>query len=243
MVESYGFGVQFKYHEKGHKNYVAAKYGNLREEILCNELYTISSFEYESIASKAQQYLSSHRGRTLEARKQSVLNRVYGVAVNAPISLQHVIALMLYTNMDELQRALKTGCKLLATDNGKVDAVKERNAEIASWCRLLLESIVFYGESMSERDSFYHGLSRKLLFRSVIAAFNCPTSTTSLKSVAYRFSTGSGIIVQLSRSNAFDYHYLDASYLSDYPHEEEQLFFQVLHFDSILEDVAFLVNV
>jgi len=88
---------------------------------------------------------------------------------------------------------------------------------------------------MNEDQYFYHGLSRRLLFRSVIAAFNCPTSTTSKKSVAYQFSTGSGIIVQLSRSNAFDYHYLDASYLSDYPHEEEQLFFQAqLCFEDIV---------
>ena len=41
VVESYGFGLQFKYHEKGHKNYVAARWGGLKEEILCNALYTI----------------------------------------------------------------------------------------------------------------------------------------------------------------------------------------------------------
>merc|ERR1712083_342163 len=54
-------------------------------------------------------------------------------------------------------------------------------------------------------------------------------------SVAYNFSTENGIIVQLSRFASLDSHYLDVSDLSDYPNEQERLFFQAqLSFEDII---------
>ena len=172
------------------------------------------------------QYLSSYKGRSLIARKQSQLNSICKIEVNSVITLDHILALMLYTNMDELQRKFKAGCRYM-NENDKLEHVMERNQEIAHWCRLLWEATTFFGESITKKQTFYHGLSCKLLFTSVTAAFNCPTSTTVNKSVAYNFSTETGIIVQLSRSALVDSHYLDVSDLSDYPNEQERLFFQV----------------
>merc|ERR1712228_650569 len=178
ITSSYGFGEQFKYHTKSHKNYISPKYKNLKDEILNNTLYTISEFDFNSLTKKSDDYLSSYRGRSLKARKQSNLNNICHIVPNSIIRLDHIIALMLYTNMDDLQREFKKGCRFLVEDNENVDLVKLRNAEIANWCRLLWESITFFGESISKKQVFYHGLNCKLLFGSVIAAFNCPTSTT-----------------------------------------------------------------
>merc|ERR1712228_136219 len=228
-------GEQFKYHTKSHKNYISPKYKNLKDEILNNTLYTISEFDFNSLTKKSDDYLSSYRGRSLKARKQSNLNNICHIVPNSIIRLDHIIALMLYTNMDDLQREFKKGCRFLVEDNENVDLVKLRNAEIANWCRLLWESITFFGESISKKQVFYHGLNCKLLFGSVIAAFNCPTSTTVNKSVAYNFSTDNGIIVQLSKYASLDSHYLDVSDLSDYPNEQERLFFQAqLGFQDII---------
>lgn len=235
VLSSYGFGAQFKYHDKSQKNYIEAKYSNLKNEILNNKLYRISDFDFESLSEKAKQYLSSYRGRLLKARKQSQLNELCKIKPNDNITLNHVIVLMLYTNMDDLQREFKKGCRYLITDNQKLEPVKQRNREIANWCRLLWESITFYGESITKKQAFYHGLNCKLLFTSVIAAFNCPTSTTVNKSVAFNFSTENGIIVQLTKFQSLDSHYLDVSDLSDYPNEQERLFFQAqLGFEDII---------
>jgi len=239
-LSSYGFGAQFKYHAasaavKSHKMFIQATHADLKTEILNNKLYRISDFDFASIHAKAQTYRESYRGRTLKARKQGALNRICRIEVNSAIELDHIIVLMLYTNMDELQREFKKGCRYLLSDNQKIDAVKERNREIAHWCRLLLEAITFFGESIEGKKVFYHGLSCKLLFTSVIAAFNCPTSTTVNKSVAYNFSTEQGIIVQLSKYASLDSHFLDVSDLSDYPNEQERLFFQAqLGFEDII---------
>ena len=234
-LSSYGFGAQFKYHQKTHKNYIKSRYKNLKNEILNNKLYQISLFDYDSLTEKAKQYLISYRGRLLIARKKSKLNQICLIKPNTPITLQHIISLMLYTNMDDLQREFKKGCRYLITDNQKIEFVKKRNQEIANWCKLLWESITFYGESINKKQVFYHGLNCKLLFNSVIAAFNCPTSTTVNKSVAFNFSTENGIIVQLGKFGSLDSHYLDVSDLSDYPNEQERLFFQAqLGFQDII---------
>jgi len=241
VTSSYGFGAQFKYHKsklkgaKVHKNYIKPRYMNLKEEILQNKLYVISEFDFNSLAKKSSDYLSSYRGKSMKARKQAGLNDEASILPNSTITLDHIISMMLYTNMDDLQREFKKGCRFLAEDNQKVERVMKRNEEIANWCRLLWESITFFGESISKKQVFYHGLNCKLLFGSVIAAFNCPTSTTVNKSVAYNFSTDNGIIVQLSKHASLDSHYLDVSDLSDYPNEQERLFFQAqLGFQDII---------
>merc|ERR1712190_530211 len=111
----------------------------------------------------------SYKGKSLIARKQIILNSICKIDVNAVIRWDHIMALMLYTNMDELQRKFKAGCRFMNT-NDNVDTVKQRNQQIAHWCRLLWEAITFFGESISKKQAFYHGLSCKLLFTSVIAA-------------------------------------------------------------------------
>lgn len=225
VLSSYGFGTKFKYHDTTHKSYVEPKFDGLKSEMLNNALYTINEFDFDSLISKATDYKSSYRGRYIIARKQKRnLNTICDIPPNAAIHLDHIIALMLYTNMDDLQREFKKkGCKFLASDHQIVERVKKRHREITNWCRLIWESITFYGESITKTQLFYHGLNCKVLFNSLIATFNCPISTTVNKSVAYNFSTdNNGIIVQFSKYTSVDSHYLDVSDLSDYPNEQER---------------------
>eukprot|EP01084_Bolivina_argentea_P063041 115167_1 len=168
--------------------YVKAKYYNLKYELISNCLYKISKFEFESILSECQEYLQCYRAPQTANNDKRILLSICNIKPNTPITIDHVMSIMLYTNMDNLQREFKKGCRFVKNDTDQMD-VKKRNKEIANWCRLVWESIRFFGKSMKESDVFYHGLNCKLLFDSVIAAFNCPTSTTVNKLIAYHFST------------------------------------------------------
>ena len=102
--------------------------------------------------------------------------------------------------------------------------VIERNSEIANWCRLLREAIVFWGKTMKKKEELWCGISSRLVLRSLNQRFECPLSTTRSYDVAQRF-TGDhqGVILQVKRSNSRT-RCLDVSPISAHPQEEESLF-------------------
>eukprot|EP01084_Bolivina_argentea_P243402 408047_1 len=77
----------------------------------------------------------------------------------------------------------------------------------------------------------YHGLNRKMNFEEFQSYFNQPISTTSSIEAAQMFSRGTGIILTLKsaakhlRDARKIPKYLSVSFLSDFPGEEERLFY------------------
>eukprot|EP01083_Nonionella_stella_P212648 767718_1 len=74
----------------------------------------------------------------------------------------------------------------------------------------------------------YHGLSKVMMFERFTAYFNQPVSTTIEYHTALKFSQGQGIVLEFRRGGknpSLIPKYLDVSWLSTFPEEDERLFY------------------
>ena len=175
-------------------------------------------------------------------------NDIAKITADQIITKQHLISIMIYTNHSEIQRRYKETLRLPANikvnDNNnnhrngetkedndiyqqKYIELKEQNSEIANWCRLLFESVRFWGTIMTEKDFFFHGIDRTLLFDKFYGSFKSPISTSTQISVAQSFKDNQeGIIIKVSCSSEKSMiPFLDVSFISDFRMESERLFY------------------
>eukprot|EP01084_Bolivina_argentea_P094410 169723_1 len=109
--------------------------------------------------------------------------------------------------------------------------VRERHLKLYHYSRALFEAIEFFGEQMGPEMIVYHGLDCPLQFKQFNAYFDQPVSTTPSKKSAQEFSRGTGIIIALKAGTEhFDDaskipKYLNVSSFSDFPNEDERLFY------------------
>eukprot|EP01084_Bolivina_argentea_P137687 242493_1 len=91
---------------------------------------------------------------------------------------------------------------------------------------------------MTDQQAVYHGLDKPFLFKEFLSHFNAPTSTTPDLLCAVNFSKEKGIILALRNANdAFaknaivsqfmkdQTRYVDVSWISDFSHEKEYLYY------------------
>ena len=81
---------------------------------------------------------------------------------------------------------------------------------------------------MTNRMRAYHGLNKVMYFERFTAYFNQPISTTKSLETAFSFADGIGIILTFKRGGSKEEglipQYLDVSWLSAFPNEEERYF-------------------
>ena len=199
-------------------NSVQPKYSTLREELTMNEHATISEAEYKRL-----RRICSKLKRNYIAKDIGIMNEVCGIKPGSEMTVEHMICLKVYTDFTDQQATFKEQCRSLYRDE-PIEKIIRRNREIAHWCRLLRESIMFFGETMTESDTVYCGLNAKLIFSSLHQIFECPLSTTLNKTVAMGFAEETqGIILTLKRSSPKTRFFNMAS-ISAFDHEDERLF-------------------
>ena len=101
---------------------------------------------------------------------------------------------------------------------------------VANWCRLLKESVYYFGDLLGEDDKLYHGVNKRLMFQRVAKKFNLAMSTTTSHFVASKLLFGeneNGICLILGKMFALEENnlFLDVSLFSDYPNEEERIIY------------------
>eukprot|EP01084_Bolivina_argentea_P196611 337045_1 len=206
-----------------------SKYANLKQEFLLNCLYPLNLKQYESLAAKANDFIECYQQQLLCAKREAEYKS--NIHYGDPITVEHVMAVMSYCNIDNLQSSFKNGFRITDKCENMID-IKGKQSEIAIWTRLVLESVVLFGEQFTYDDTVYHGLNSKLQFDHLSAVFSMPTSTTVSLAVAQRFAinVNNGIILEMTTSapNAARNCYLDVYstfIFSDYPNEKERLIF------------------
>ena len=216
----FSFGVYLEYWRRNRRNSVLPKYSSLGEELTKNRHATITNDQYDMLLRQCTKLRAKH---CLLAKNIGVMNRVCGIEPNSEMTLEHVIAVKLYTDFTVHQAIFKQHCRRLHREE-TIESVIQRNREIAHWSRLLRECIMFYGETMETSDVVYCGLNAHLIFRSLHQRFECPMSTTKQRTVAMHFAEkGNGIVLTLKRSNAKT-RYFDVTPFTSYKHEDERLF-------------------
>ena len=216
----FSFGVYLEYWRRNRRNSVLPKYSSLREELTMNRHAAITNGQYDMLLRQCRELRAKY---CFIAKDIGVMNKICGIEPSSAMTVEHVIAIKVYTDFTVHQTVFKQHCRRVHHEE-TIESLIERNREIAHWCRLLRESIMFYGETMKASDVVYCGLNARLIFRSLHQRFECPLSTTKQRTVAMHFAEkGNGIILTLKRSNAKT-RYFDVTPFTSYKHEDERLF-------------------
>lgn len=158
-------------------------------------------------------------------REYSLFQDVYNIPVGAPISLQHVLSVLLYTNHTELSAAFSRSYRKLR-DSESDYSLKHRHSFYANWAKLLCETMEAYGVAFADSSlkRFYHGISSQMLFDELHQYFRAPTSTTLQYEVALNFANDEGIIITIKNDRVRTMSYFNCIPWSDFGAEYEMLF-------------------
>eukprot|EP01083_Nonionella_stella_P301850 1037914_1 len=234
----YAFGLEMMYSDH-YKSY--AKFKSIKEEVTLHDesKYCLSMWQWEDTVTKAKQYTQCVRGKGIKA---VVGNKTFGIQIDDAISMESLISLSLYTNFTDIQRRFSASTRRYDNEMHETDddlRIKHYRSYFY-WGQRLMITITCYGDAMDDRMSFYHGINTELMFADFTAYFNCPTSCTISLAVASLFASDDGIILKLSGRKSIKRRaiFMDVSWFSDYPNEEERLFYghrNILEIESVLQ--------
>eukprot|EP01084_Bolivina_argentea_P299956 517094_1 len=208
--------------QKGEHYVEKTDFPNLKEEMLENNIYPLSLHVWKTELLKATKYKASYKGKQIKAQEWGGENFFYTTAVGCPISISHLLVVLLYTNQTELQYNFKKyGTRKLNKDD-TISTIKHRNQQIGHWYKFLYELTWLYSEATNKKSVYFHGISMQLMMPSFNPYFQAPISTTSSITVAQQFAEN-GIILCLKAIAEHD-GFMDVSWVSNYPQEEEKLF-------------------
>eukprot|EP01084_Bolivina_argentea_P113996 203061_1 len=219
--------------------YIDNKYKNLKEEMFDNTICTIGSYQWDILVCKATIHYHSDHAKTL---KISVENyKMYEMWKDEALTIQHLIAMMLYCNQDKLQRRFTETYRKLDV-NESDDSLKERHQNYAHLGRLLRELVECFGSNaiplvVLSKITFYHGVNGIMQFASFKARIKGPFSTSGSFAVAQSFSNNLGVVLGFTISYNWGHAFMDCVWLSDFPSEQEVFFiggFDYIHFHSII---------
>ena len=192
----FGYGEYLEYWRQGHSNNVSRKYEDLKEELTNNNVAQITVDQYDELCRKAQALLTK---KPLVAKQVGNSNDICGIEEGSTASVDHMIALLIYTDFHYHQCQFKKQCRKMSANESLQDLV-DKNSEIHHWSKLIKELCIFYGEIMGEKDLLYTGIGEYLMFDLLCTRFECPISTSTKLDVAMRFS-GGAIILKFERGS------------------------------------------
>ena len=193
--QSFRYGEYLEYWRKGFRNSVTPQYKDLRDEMTRNKVLAISKKQYDELHQKAEKLLKL---KPLYAKRVGNNNKICVIEEGSLPSVEHIIALLMYTDFTSHQREFKKQCRRKSANESLKELV-DRNSEIYHWCKLIKELCIFYGEIMGEDEVLYTGIGETLLFDSLCTRFECPISTSTKLRVAKTFGS---IILKFKRGSA-----------------------------------------
>eukprot|EP01084_Bolivina_argentea_P213259 362246_1 len=232
LQKTYSFGYAYDYYQKSNKWVIHRKYQNLKQELLHNVICVISIEQFDCLLEKAKCLLTSgiiyaHRVIESSNRIQSRnINDELGIVAYSHITIQHLIAVMVYCNLDKLQFKLSKTYRKNAC-NESDNSLKTRHSNYYHVGKLLRECVKMYGtkiESMwNEYKIFYHGMSETLMLpTSIDCKMYGPFSTSVEWLVAVQFSNNKGLILEITPND--DCVYFNCELISNFTSEKEKLF-------------------
>eukprot|EP01084_Bolivina_argentea_P238311 400377_1 len=154
------------------------------------------------------------------------INEYHEINVNDSLPLDHIIALICYTDISDLCTSFR-GTYRRKTRNESIHEQKLRHAAYANMGRLMYEAFVFYASKDNQIQTLYHGISIPLVFPGLYCTFNQPTSTTTSAQIASNFCSGGGIVLRFESSESSKHiRTLDMGLFSCFDAEEEHLIFE-----------------
>eukprot|EP01084_Bolivina_argentea_P135166 238236_1 len=232
----YNFGYRFQY-DNGFGLVVnkPCTHNNLKEELLLNNLSTITKSQFYNELKKAHIHFDSQYCR-LFVKIYQVRAQEEGDYNMKEFRLHHLLSLMFYCNYDTLQKVFSETYRKCDA-NETPQTVRSRHSNFYFLGKYLYQAVNWFGvnHKYSKTKIFYHGINKPLLFpRTYRSVINCPLSTSSSREVAINFATNEGIILEITVYTQYAKAYgiehipkhFPLSWLSDYGNEHEHLFVQ-----------------
>ena len=170
-ADVYQIGKRFLYwdSQRNHKDYVKPKYGSIREEVMHMQGSGVTNRSWDSLTQTVQDLITSHTARRVKSNGHK--EDTYGIQADQPFDAHHLRALKLYTDLNEL-------CKIFCTILREGDPQKV--AEIAHLAKTLTETVQCFGSPANNaRKTYYRGVNKAFVFRTIVSRFHLPLSTTS----------------------------------------------------------------
>ncbi|MEM7362040.1 MAG: hypothetical protein AAF335_03445, partial [Bacteroidota bacterium] len=227
------------------------KYQDIKEEVLYNVYVPLTKDNWNQTLRKSKIFYDSFaRKRIKTTIPGQYIDEITGICtkwkVGQEVTLAEITVLKLYTDFDKLQFELKKCFRFETTSDifalkdfspnqkeeikeedikEKKFLLEERLSSFYFWRTKLLTVLNKYAQCINDKE-LYHGINAKMILNNwQQLAFHGPLSTSTSYHVARTFSTAKGMVLtiqsQFPRMNfcrAFD-----ASLISDYPEEQEQL--------------------
>ena len=205
--------------------YVKQKFQSYKQEILSH----LSKRQYLICYTKAKKYFPSAKVKALKAAENDLIYH-FGIAGGTPISLDHIMSIILYCDMDRYSSRFSETFRKL-TPHDTLNEVKARNAAFWWQSKLFKETIIYYGLigdnlGKNEANAFYTGVTCLLPIPQFNIHLYAPTSTSVQLSVATKFASDDGMIISFTnqRGPATLLAFFDCSWISRYPDEDERVF-------------------
>lgn len=170
----YAIGKRFLFwkSQRRKKEYVEAKYSDMKEEVLHEE----SALSRYFTGIKGWNKLSSDVNTLVKTQAALKINSngrfryIFMIRKGKPFDKEHIRALKLYTDFDKLCKAF---CEILRRGDRK------EIAGIANMARMLTETIQCFGSPLSAKKKYYRGVKKTFMFMTIVSRFNLPQSTTT----------------------------------------------------------------
>eukprot|EP01084_Bolivina_argentea_P264956 448999_1 len=236
--QNYGFDDKMRHANEGDYTlqdwYFAKKYKSLKEEILQNEIFPLLKYKWLQLYQLANIHLNCTQGKSfrniIPMFAEDNNADMYGIKPGDTISIEHVIAIMIYCNYDALQAKFSSTFRRIPYDESDKH-LKSRHANFVNLARLLRELECFGchdAKNIQSLGTLYHGVSVDVSFQTVRAHINGPFSTTSDYYVALNFSQKQGVILELTVEGGWKSRVLapgfECFWISNYINEQEVFF-------------------
>lgn len=193
----FSFGKRFHYHpyykingeeERGKIGrifeqdwFITAKYKTLKEELLNNNIFTLTLWQWMNTITKAKLKWNQYKeNKDIVSKSNTCWTIAYGIDAGEIIKLEHIMCVLLYTNWTNLCFYFSASYRKLRDDESDQE-LKQRHTEYAIWGKLLRETVEVYGTKFGQSSikKFYTGISTAMLFESFSASICCPLSTAA----------------------------------------------------------------
>eukprot|EP01084_Bolivina_argentea_P134095 236599_1 len=239
----YGFGIDHSY------PHLKPLFSCIKEELTKNKQHRISPDIFDDLLIKALKHHSI--ATNMYELKCIKFKEEYNIIRNTFIGIRHLLSILIYTDMSKFCTVFRQTYRKLNSTETEYE-VQMRHCELYYYSKSLFEAVDLFGTEMDENMVVYHGLlmcfnlylqkkgfqhlinctglNKVMNFELFTAYFNQPISTTMSVVTALQFTNGNGIYLTLKRGSNKDNDrlipkYFDVSWLSQYPNENERLFY------------------
>ena len=208
---SIGFNAYMWYWQK-------SCYDNFKEEILNYDHIDKKLFETEVMV-KVKKYIQTNMAKSMKSN-------FLATPPNAPITIDHLIAITLYTDYTELSSDFSASFRRKNPFESE-ESVKQRNHSKYWWWSTTLKQVLDgYGQSKYLEGPFYCGMSWVMTLPQFQIHLYSPTSTSVQIAVALKFCGDSGIVMEFTNTEgkATGTKGFDCSWLSRFKEEDERYY-------------------